>query len=512
MARFAGDGSYLSSSSVPHALTITPAPTFQQFNDVPTFAVVGQPFRLGTDVGTGVAGVALTGTVTFLDGTIPLPGTVTYTSQGQGSNVVLFANTSTTISTGGSHTVTAQYSGDANYGPSTGSPRTFVVKYPTVISQSESASNIAYGQSVTLTAVITGNSHGPALTGQIQFFGSFAPVTETVSVTPGTDVNGNPVLNATVLTTPQFSEEISLLYSNDPNYTTVSTLGDFITVNIPDFSITPDSGINLTVTAGQSVNATITVTPLSQIPSTVALSFPGGSQAIAGYTLTAAPQSVTLVGAPVTAVVTLAPLQAVSAAVVPGVHTRLGFREFGIDKPSAPVALVALSALIFIGIFVSKSSRLAFALVVLCIFVAVLGCGGGGGGRNQSGGGSGGAGGTLPTSVTVTTSNAKLASGLAPTFTATVTSSNAMTGTATFFFENNPFTTPITLINGQAQFSGATFLPGMYQITAKYSGDAGHQPSTSPSLTQVLTGTIFQQLIAQTGGLTRSIPANITIQ
>jgi hypothetical protein len=512
VAQYLGDGSYQPSSSTPHTLTIAPAPTFQQWTNFPTSAVVGQPFPLGVVVDTGVAGVSPTGTVTFYDGTNPLAGTVTYMAQGQGSNVVLYASASTVISAGGSHTVTAQYSGDANYGPSTSSPQTFVVKYPTSISQSESATTINYGQTVTLTAIVTGNSRGPALTGQVQFFGSYAPITETVNVTPGTDANGNPLLKASVTTTPQFSEEISISYNNDPNYTTISTFGDFITVNIPDFSLTPSSGINLTVTVGQSANANVTVTPPSQTASTVAFSFPGGSQSIAGYSLTVVPQSVGLSGAPVSAVVTIAPLQGASAAVVSAVRRRPGLGELGIHKSWGAV-LFALTALLFLMLVanIDRLRRFAFTLNVLVIFVAALGCGGGGGsGGNQTGGVSGG--GTLPTSVTVTTSNAKLASGLAPTFTATVKSSNPVTGTVTFFFGNNPFTGPITLTNGQAQFSGATFLPGVYQITAQYSGDATHSPSTSPPLAQVLTGTIFQQFIAQTGGLTRSIPTNVTIQ
>jgi Pro-kumamolisin, activation domain/Bacterial Ig-like domain (group 3) len=511
VAQYLGDGSYQPSSSAPHTLTITPAPTSQQWANFPTFAVVGQPFPLGVAVGTGVAGVSPTGTVTFYDGTTPLPGTVTYMATGQGSNVVLYASTSTTIPTGGSHTVTAQYTGDASYGPSTSSPQTFVVKYPTSISQSESATTIAYGQNITVTAVITGNSRGPGLVGQVQFFGSYAPINGPINTTPGTDANGNPVLTATVSVTPQFSEEISVAYSNDPNYTYVSTVGDFITVNIPDFSLTPSSGISLTVTAGQSANANVTVTPLSQTASTVVFSFPGGSQTVAGYSLTVAPQSVTLSGAPVSAIVTIAPLNGASAAAIPAVRRRPGFGQLGIHK-SWGSALIALTALLFVMLVINinRPRRFAFALNVLCIFVAVLGCGGGGSGGNQTGGGGGG--GTLPTSVTVTTSNTKLASGLAPTFTATVTSSNPVTGTVTFFFGNSPFTVPIALINGQAQFSGDTFLPGVYQITAQYSGDASHQPSTSPPLTQVLTGTIFQQLIGQTGGLTHSIPANVTIQ
>ena len=153
--------------------------------------------------------------------------------------------------------------------------------------------------------------------------------------------------------------------------------------------------------------------------------------------------------------------------------------------------------------------RLAFGLGVVCALSLALGCGGGSGGI---GGGGGGGGGSVPTSVTLTTSNAKVASGVAPTLTATVNSTRPATGSVTFYNGSNAFAGPIALTNGQAQFSGLTFLPGVYQFTAKYSGDANDQPSTSQTLTQIFTGTVFQQIVAQTGGLVHSIPVNITLQ
>jgi len=511
LTQYSGDGSYQPSTSVAHPLIITPAPTSQQWTNPPSGAVVGQPFSMGVAVGTGVAGVAPTGTVTFYDGTSALPGTVTYNAQGQGINVVLYASTTTSISTGGTHTITAHYSGDANYGPSTIGPVSIVAVYPTSLNVTESATTINYGQSITVTAIVTGNSKGPVLTGQVQFSSTYTPINGPVTTTTSTDAQGNPVLTATASTTPQYSEQVSASYNNDPNYEGVSRVGDSITVNIPDFSITPANGLNFVVTAGQSATATITVTPLSQTPSSVALAFSGSFDTVPGYSLTVSPQTLNFNGQPMTASVSVAPATPGTAMTAPRASLRrsgLLYMEskgwWTISGGAAALAILFLVALPNRRL----RHRLAFGLGVVCVLSLGLGCGGGGG----TIGGGGGGGGPVPTTVTLTTSNAKVASGVAPTLTATVNSTQPVTGSVTLYLGTNVVAGPIALTNGQGQFSGFTFLPGVYQFTAKYGGDTNNQASTSQALTQVFTGTVFQQILGQTGGLIHAIPANITLQ
>src|SRR5262249_22612158 len=204
----------------------------------------------------------------------PLPGAVSYSSQGQGVNVVLYASSNTTITTSGSHTITAKYSGDANYGPSTSPPVSFVAKFLTLVAQSESSTNLSFGQSITVKVVITGNDKGPALAGQINFSASYTPINGPVTAVQGTDGSGNPTLTATAATSPQSTEALCVTYNGDPNYTDAAPPCDTIIVNIPDFSLAA-SQAPFSVTAGQSATTTITVTPASTIPSTVALGFPG---------------------------------------------------------------------------------------------------------------------------------------------------------------------------------------------------------------------------------------------
>jgi hypothetical protein len=65
VATYSGDNSYASSVSATDSITITPAPTSQQWTNYPNQVPMGQQFTLGVSIGTGVAGVAPTGTVTF---------------------------------------------------------------------------------------------------------------------------------------------------------------------------------------------------------------------------------------------------------------------------------------------------------------------------------------------------------------------------------------------------------------------------------------------------------------
>ena len=102
----------------------------------------------------------------------------------------------------GSNTITAKYSGDANYAAITSAPSSISVKITTTSAISTSAPTIQQGQSVTFTATVTQNqAGGPGPTGTVQFTangtnigsavtlsGGKAQVTSS-SLPPGTDCN-----------------------------------------------------------------------------------------------------------------------------------------------------------------------------------------------------------------------------------------------------------------------------------------------------------------------------------
>jgi hypothetical protein len=146
----------------------------------------------------------------------------------------------------------------------------------------------------------------------------------------------------------------------------------------------------------------------------------------------------------------------------------------------------------------------------------MLGCGGGGGvgtgGVGSPGGG--GEGSPVPTSIIVTTSTNKAASGDQITLSAAVTSPRATTGTVTFWEQNNggALAPSVTLVNGKAQAQVSLVLVGTHQVYAQYSGDAQNQTSQSGNLNIVTTGSAFVQISGTTGSLTHNVPVTVTIQ
>ena len=136
----------------------------------------------------------------------------------------------------------------------------------------------------------------------------------------------------------------------------------------------------------------------------------------------------------------------------------------------------------------------------------VLSCG-------SSGGAGGGGGGPVPTTLTLTTSSVKVPSGTNFTLTATVQSTNSVTGYV--YFMDSTLGTQIQgmPVNGVATVQLNEVLVGTHMIRAQYSGDLQNQSSqTKSSINQVITGT-SQLLVNATGVVfSRSTTVNVTIQ
>ena len=118
IASYDGDTSNQTSSSAPASATVGIAASLTALALAPAASTVGQSVSLSATV-TGVAGLIPTGSVSFMDGTTAL-GTDTLKSDGT-------ISISTTALSVGSHTLTAQYGGDANYNPSTSAGATAMV-------------------------------------------------------------------------------------------------------------------------------------------------------------------------------------------------------------------------------------------------------------------------------------------------------------------------------------------------------------------------------------------------
>ncbi len=199
---------------------------------------------VSTSTGTGTP----TGTVTFMDGT---------TSLGTGTLSNGTATLSGVVLAGGGHSLTAAYGGDSNFPGSTSAPTAVLVTLndPNTTAAAAVPNNVAYGSSVTLSAIVTATS------------GTTAP-TGTVTFSVGTGVLGTAPLTATGSTTaaasfpttslPTGSDTITASYNGDATYglsngTTAVTVTKAATLT--GMVISPSS----TVDAGTTVTFTATV-------------------------------------------------------------------------------------------------------------------------------------------------------------------------------------------------------------------------------------------------------------
>ncbi len=92
------------------------------------------------------------------------------------------------------------------------------------------------------------------------------------------------------------------------------------------------------------------------------------------------------------------------------------------------------------------------------------------------------------TSTTVTSNNNPSAGGEPVTFTATVTSGTGIpTGTVNFKDGASIIGSGTLNGSGQATYTTSSLSQGSHSITAEYLGSTGHNPSTSPAITQVVT-------------------------
>jgi hypothetical protein len=520
-AAYSGDNSFATSTSASTAFTVTPAAISNLTLYNSTNPRVGAPFtiQVGGNSSGAPLGAAPTGTISVYDGAtlIAGPTAVTGTPGINGQLPTVSDQFTLTISSGGDHSLTAKYSGDTNYAATTTSAVIVHPAFITHIAVTQSAATVNLGQSVTITATITTGTNTPPMTGSISFSGSYTGIPSPVAGTLSTDANGNQQLTATVTTSPQFTEYVEIAYAGDSNFAAADTQFLNISVNIPDFTLGPSAGVSVIPVAGQPATGQITITPVSQTPSTVTLSTT--AFAFSGYTVALSAQPVSLNGAPVTATITMTPTVTVpSNAVHTQVHHAAFFTMDRNDwwRLSGTTGICALFFLTFS--LYRRRYREAFGFCAFCVLFLAFGCGGTGGGTIGGGGGSGGTGGgggsgPEATTITLTTSNAKVAQNAPFLITATITSSKPLTGTVTFYNFGTAFAGGFPTSNGQAQ-TGQGYLnnPGVYQVTATYSGDSQNLSSTSAPLVEVITGTFPFTIQGSTGGDVHYLQGTIGVQ
>ena len=165
-AQYSGDANYAASTSAVSTFTVTPAtPDFASLGVGNTGGgplVVGQNATATATIFGSSAGVAPTGTVTFYANGVAIPGTATYGNVN--SPPTLTASLSTVFPTPGSVSISASYSGDANYSPVTYAPASFNVLGPISVTGGAGIviSSPGSGGSTTLSIIPNGPFSGTA--------------------------------------------------------------------------------------------------------------------------------------------------------------------------------------------------------------------------------------------------------------------------------------------------------------------------------------------------------------
>jgi Bacterial Ig-like domain (group 3)/FG-GAP repeat len=319
------------------------------------------------------------GTVAFYDGTTTL-GEGTLNSSG-------VATYATTALSAGSHSITAAYRGNSTFAASASAATTVTVTAATLnataTTLTASASSIGAGGSVTFSATVTPGSGTWTPTGTVTFMNG------TTALGTGTLSGGAASYSTSSLATG--ANPITAVYSGDSNFSSSTSTAVVVTVTAvtPSFTIA-DSPASGTVTAGQSAQTTITVTPTGGFSQQVNFACTGLPT---GATCSFSPENVTPSGSAAKTTLTIA-TTAQSAALARPDDSRLHLRH------RIRAALVVLAGGFFW--FFRGRRRLSYwtgpqlgLMFLLTAAAAILGCGG-----SSSSSGSGGT--TQPQTYSVT--------------------------------------------------------------------------------------------------------------
>jgi len=193
-----------SSNSNTLGVTITKATTTTGVVSSATSVAPGGSVTLTATVNTTSNGAGPTGTVQFMNGTSALGSAAACTPTAASSTApaLCTATLTTTLSTAGTNSITAVYSGDTNYATSTsGAISITVTGLATTTTVTSSATTIVSGGSVTLTAKVNTTSSGAGPTGTVQFKNGSSNLGSAVMCTPTAGTSTTTALCTATLTT-----------------------------------------------------------------------------------------------------------------------------------------------------------------------------------------------------------------------------------------------------------------------------------------------------------------------
>jgi hypothetical protein len=287
-AQFSGDASFAASTSP--ALTQTVNTTTKAATSI-TIVSTLDPSVLGGTVGfdatvTSNTAGTITGTVTFFDGATSLGSAPL-----QAGGITNFFSSTFVL---GANTITAQYSGDANFAASTSPPITQTVNAGPLVATTTTLTGpttATSGASVTFMASVTPASGTKVPTGSVTFSNG------ATALGNGT-LNGSGSATFSTSTLPTGADSITAKYGGDASFSTSTSAPLSINVAAAAGSFTLSAAPStVTIAPGEPGVAVITVTPANGFNQSVQLSC---SNLPAGIGCGFQPSSVTPNGGPVT--------------------------------------------------------------------------------------------------------------------------------------------------------------------------------------------------------------------
>lgn len=238
-AGYAGDNNVVSSTSASITQTVNSSPTSVTLTSNANPTTYGQNVTLSATVQS--SGGTPTGSVTFVDGTSTL-GTATLTSGVAQFPVSTFG--------GGSHSITARYSGDTNFLTSTSAILTETVnELQTTTTLGTGLNPATFGQAVTLTATVQAGS-GISVAGMVTFLDG--------SLGLGTVALANGSAQLTTSTLAPGAHTLTAVYNDNGNFAGSTSAAITETINPLNTTTTLTASVNPAL-AGQSVTFTATV-------------------------------------------------------------------------------------------------------------------------------------------------------------------------------------------------------------------------------------------------------------
>ena len=444
-ASYSGDSNFaMSSGTLSGAETVNPASTTTAVTASPIPLSLGQTVTFTAAVTSAAATFDNGGTVQFaVDGSIFGPPAAI------SAGMATITNSALSI---GTHTITAAYSGDSNFGTSSGtlSGGLIVNKASTTTAVSSAANPSNLGQTATFTATVTAGSGTFDNGGTVQFAVDGNTFGTPVSLGAGTATITDSVLSAGTHT-------ITALYSGDSNFATSSG----------------------TLSGGETVNQANTTTAVSSSPNSPAY----------GQTVT------------FTATVTWNGINSVLPT---------GTVQFAVDSTAfgAPAAITAGKATINDSALSTGAHTITALYSGDSNFGTSSGTLSGGQTVNQAST-------TTAVSSSVNPSGLAQTATFTATVTWNGINSVLPTGTVQFSVDGTTFGTPAAITAGKATINDAALSIGTHTITAVYSGDSnfgtssgtlsGGQTVTKASTTTAVNSSLNPSALGQTATFTATV-------